>query len=106
MLQNSIKYDNIYTVRKESVYETIERKEELIMIKAYIELKDFDELKKFHAAASACRYELIIENGTKKINAKSLMGLMCVASKGVNALVAKSNNRAEFMSRFGEFIAN
>lgn len=76
------------------------------MVKAYIELKNFDELQKFHETALTCRYNLAIETDTKRINAKSLIGLMCISSKGTVTLAAQCNNKAEIMSMFGEFIAN
>ncbi|MBO5449500.1 MAG: HPr family phosphocarrier protein [Ruminococcus sp.] len=75
------------------------------MVKAYIKLNNLNDVQKFHSVASSCSYDLIMESGSMRINAKSLMGVMCLACKNVSALIAKSNDRTDFRNKFEEFFA-
>ncbi len=76
------------------------------MVKAYIQLESYDDVMKFHKAASACRYDLKIQKDADVINAKSLMGLLCVGTGRVISLIAKCNDRGDVINKFGDFIVN
>lgn len=75
------------------------------MLKAYIRIDSYNDIKKLHELASSCSYDLIIESGTYKINPKSIMGMLGLGTKKTVALVARDNDKQEFADKFSEFIA-
>lgn len=74
------------------------------MVKAYIRLKDLTDVQRFYKQAMSCSYDLVIEKGMARVNAKSLMGLLSLHKENFG-LIAKCNSKSDFMNKFGEFIA-
>lgn len=75
------------------------------MLKAYIKLHNLDDIKKLHETAKSCDYDLIIESGVCRINPKSIMGVLGIGINKTVALVAKNNNKKEFLDKFGCFLS-
>jgi len=73
------------------------------MVKAYIRLKDMTDVQRFYKQAMACSYDLVIEKGSARVNAKSLMGLLSLNKQNCG-LIAKCNDKADFYNKFGDFI--
>ena len=59
------------------------------MIKAYIRINDLNDIKTLHEAALSCKYDLVVQSGTKILNPKSLMGIFGLGTKKTVSLVAK-----------------
>lgn len=80
-------------------------KEGIRMLKAYIRINSYNDIKRLHELASSCSYDLIIESGIYKINPKSIMGMLGLGTKKTVALVARDNDKKGFVDKFGDFIS-
>ena len=65
------------------------------MIKAYIRINDLNDIKTLHEAALSC----------KILNPKSLMGIFGLGTKKTVSLVAKYDDKRDFLEKFGDLIS-
>ena len=75
------------------------------MIKAYIRINDLNDIKTLHEAALSCKYDLVVQSGTKILNPKSLMGIFGLGTKKTVSLVAKYDDKRDFLEKFGDLIS-
>lgn len=82
------------------------------MIKAYIRINDLNDIKTLHEAALSCKYDLVVQSGTKILNPKSLMGIFGLGTKKTVSLVAKTvslvakyDDKRDFLEKFGDLIS-
>ncbi len=75
------------------------------MIKAYIRINDMNDIKALHEAAVTCKYDLVVQSGTKVLNPKSLMGIFGLGTKRTVSLVARIDDKQDFLKKFGKLIA-
>ena len=59
------------------------------MIKAYIRINDHNDIKTLHEAALSCKYDLVVQSGTKI----------------TVSLVAKYDDKRDFLEKFGDLIS-
>ena len=75
------------------------------MIKAYIRINDLNDIKTLHEAALSCKYDLVVQSGTKILDPKSLMGIFGLGTKKTVSLVAKYDDKRGFLEKFGDLIS-
>lgn len=75
------------------------------MIKAYIRINDLNDINTLHEAALSCKYDLVVQSGTKILNPKSLMGIFGLGTKKTVSLVAKYDDKRDFLEKFGDLIS-
>ena len=73
------------------------------MIKAYIRINDLNDIKTLHEAALSCKYDLVVQSGI--LNPKSLMGIFGLGTKKTVSLVAKYDDKCDFLEKFGDLIS-
>ena len=72
---------------------------------AYIRINDLNDIKTLHEAALSCKYDLVVQSGTKILNPKSLMGIFGLGTKKTVSLVAKYDDKRDFLEKFGDLIS-
>ena len=72
---------------------------------SYIRINDLNDIKTLHEAALSCKYDLVVQSGTKILNPKSLMGIFGLGTKKTVSLVAKYDDKRDFLEKFGDLIS-
>lgn len=77
------------------------------MIKAYLQIKNMDDILELNRVSSLCDYKLAIYKGMKSINPKSLIILLELGVGKAIPLLAHINNnedKVDFLNKFRKFI--
>lgn len=74
------------------------------MIKAYIRINDLNDIKTLHEAALSCKYDLVVQSGTKILNPNHLWVFRSWHKETVS-LVAKYDDKRDFLEKFGDLIS-
>lgn len=75
------------------------------MIKAYIRINSLKDVQTLYVNARKCNYDLILQSGSTQLNPKSTMGIFSLGTKITASLIAKSDNKQDFIDKFGELFA-
>ena len=70
-----------------------------------IRINNLNDIKTLHEAALSCKYDLVVQSGTKILNPKSLMGIFGLGTKKTVSLVAKYDDKRDFLEKFGDLIS-